>query len=55
MEADVKKIRLEIANNSYEVQAAKDMVTKVEKIVATNDKDIKATITPLRTQNEKLD
>lgn len=33
MEEDVKKIRNEIANNSYEVQAAKDMVARTDKNV----------------------
>ena len=39
--ADVKKIRNEIADNSYEVQNAKDSVSKVEKLIDANHKELK--------------
>lgn len=44
MEEDVKKIRMEIADNSYEVQAAKDMVTKTDKMQEAGFKDLKQSL-----------
>ena len=41
MDEDVKKIRIEIADNSYEVQAAKDMVNKTEKLIEKTQKENK--------------
>ena len=53
MEEDVRKIRLEIADNSYEVQAAKDMVLKTEKQMMENTKELKNSIATIRDRSQK--
>ena len=53
MEADVRKIRTEIADNSFEVQSAKDMALKVEKTLLTNEKELRALFPPIKEEVEK--
>lgn len=53
MEEDVKKIRTEIANNSYEMQATKDMVAKTDKTLDLSIKDIKTSLQNSRKTAEK--
>ena len=44
MQADVKKIRNDIADNNYEVQNAKDLVAKTEKLIDSNHKELKTAL-----------
>ena len=53
MTEDVKKIRIEIADNGYEVQIAKDQVSKNEKLIDSNHKELKQSIQTLRTKGEQ--
>lgn len=48
MTEDVKKIRIEIADNGYEVQNAKDLAIKLEKKIEANQKDLKTQLNPIR-------
>ena len=45
---DVKKIRIEIADNGYEVQNSKDLTLKIEKKIDSNHKEVKASIMTIR-------
>ena len=49
---DVKKIRVEIADNGYEVQNCKDNVSKNEKVIDSNHKDVKKLLAELKTRAE---
>ena len=53
MTEDVKKIRIEIADNGYEVQIAKDQVRNSEKLIDSNQKELKQSIQTLRTKGEQ--
>lgn len=53
LEEDVKKIRTEIANNNYEVQAAKDLVAKTDKNLELNFKELKQSLGLVRKETEK--
>ena len=53
MEADVKKIRIEIADNSFEVQTAKDMTLKLEKALVLSEKQTMAMFPPIKDDVEK--
>ncbi len=49
---DVKKIRIEIADNGYEVQNCKDNVSKNEKLIDSNHKDVKKILGELKIRAE---
>ena len=52
MTEDVKKIRVEIADNGYEVQNSKDLSLKLEKKIDSNHKELKSTIVTLREKGQ---
>ena len=52
MTEDVKKIRIEIADNGYEVQNCKDNVAKNEKMIDSNHKDVKTLLAELKKRAE---
>ena len=49
---DVKKIRVEIADNGYEVQNSKDLTLKIEKKIESNHKEVKASIMTIREKSQ---
>ena len=49
---DVKKIRVEIADNGYEVQNSKDLILKIEKKVDSNHKEVKGSIMTNREKSQ---
>ena len=52
MTEDVKKIRVEIADNGYEVQNSKDLCIKLEKKIDSNHKEVKSTMVTLREKGQ---
>ena len=52
---DVKKFRIEIADSSYEMQSVKDSIAKVEKLVETNQKEVKLSMQNARVKAESTE
>lgn len=52
---DVKKFRIEIADSTYEMQSVKDSIAKVEKLVETNQKEIKLSMQNARVKAESTE